>query len=233
MGHQGAINVESEPGRGTAFWVYLPAEPVVGEQAAATGPEPIGGSARILVIDDEPIITRLLERSLTRLGYAVDVSNSGPEALEAFRAKPDGFDLALVDLIMPDLTGEEIVAELHRIRPGLPVLIMTGSGAAAPHVPSARGHLGKPFTAAKLAAALREALSDDPMPGVNEEALALLSEREKEVARAFYRGQEAAGIAAELFISPNTVQNHFKSIYRKLGVHSRVELLRILRRSTS
>ena len=77
---------------------------------------------------------------------------------------------------------------------------------------------------------LPEALSPPSMgKNLNEEVLALLSEREQEVARAFSQGKAPDVIAAEFYISPHTVQNHFKSIYRKLGVHSKLELLRRLR----
>ncbi len=64
---------------------------------------------------------------------------------------------------------------------------------------------------------------------MNDDTLADLSEREREVASAFFGGQDVDEIAAAFCISPHTVQNHFKSIFRKLGVHSKVELLRRLR----
>ena len=67
---------------------------------------------------------------------------------------------------------------------------------------------------------------------MNEGTLADLSKREQEVASAFFGGQDRDEIAAAFFISPHTVQNHFKSIFRKLGVHSKVELLRRLRRGS-
>ena len=90
--------------------------------------------------------------------------------------------------------------------------------------------IAKPFANAELAATMREVL---PAPiaseGINEDTLANLSAREREVASAFFDGQDRNEIAAAFYISPHTVQNHFKSIFRKLGVHSKVELLRKLR----
>lgn len=80
----------------------------------------------------------------------------------------------------------------------------------------------------QLAATLREAPRPSAAEKLNQEALALLSEREREVALAFLRGSHPNEIAEGLHISPHTVSNHFKTIFRKLGVHSKVELLRRL-----
>jgi CheY-like chemotaxis protein len=122
----GAIYAYSEPGSGSSFKVYLP---TIGEGAA----EPVKlasllptGSERILLVDDEEALVESGRLMLEALGYQVSTADSGPKALELFRAEPDGFDLVITDQTMPKMTGDELAAELMAIRPGLPIVICTG-----------------------------------------------------------------------------------------------------------
>ena len=123
----GEIAVESRPEEGSTFMVYLP---VIDEDMiltpAAKAPE--AGKGRILLIDDEPSTLRMMEMMITRLGFTVHSSNSALHGLELFKNNPEAFDLVITDLTMPEMTGIELAGELHKSRPQLPVILMTGYG---------------------------------------------------------------------------------------------------------
>lgn len=85
-----------------------------------------GGGARILLVDDEPDMVRIVTEMLEYLGYVVCGCNDSCEALERFRAAPQDFDLLLTDQTMPELTGDRLAGEVHSLRPELPVVLFTG-----------------------------------------------------------------------------------------------------------
>ncbi len=124
--HGGMISVQSEIGKGTSFEVYIPCihakviTETIGSQPVPTGNE------RILVVDDEKPITVMLKQMLERLGYRVEIRTNSIEALELFRSRHDMFDLVITDMTMPQMLGEELAAELIRIRPDIPIILCTG-----------------------------------------------------------------------------------------------------------
>jgi PAS domain S-box-containing protein len=124
--HGGVITVESVLGQGTTFAVYLPrmvrtmASPIPEEEPLPKGKE------RILFIDDEEPLARLGHAMLERLGYDVVVCTSSPEALNTFRATPQGFDLVITDHTMPTMTGEVLAREVRSIRADIPIILCTG-----------------------------------------------------------------------------------------------------------
>jgi PAS domain S-box-containing protein len=125
----GAIDVSTQLNEGTAFEVYLPAAgetKVPAPEADRTLP---GGSGEtIMIVDDERPLVALAEEIIAGLGYEPVGFGSSSAALEAFRATPDRFDAVLTDEAMRDLTGTELARELRKLRPGIPVILMTGYG---------------------------------------------------------------------------------------------------------
>jgi PAS domain S-box-containing protein len=163
--HDGVITVSSRPGEGTTFCLYFPAyagEAVVAP--AADGPLPPGGGERILVVDDEEVLALLLQRALTALGYKAEFATQPEEALALVRADPQRFALVLTDQTMPTMTGLLLASNLLEIRPGLPVIMMTGYTAPrmSERVAAAgiRGLLLKPITMQALGAAVHAALTN-------------------------------------------------------------------------
>ncbi|MCF8291992.1 MAG: PAS domain S-box protein [Chlorobium sp.] len=126
-GCNGVIAAASTPGKGTAFQVYLP---TVDKQShkIKTETQPVPGNRNILFVDDEPANNRMMNLLLTKLGFNVTVQDSPVEALELFRKKPGHFDLVITDLTMPEMNGINLAIELHKTRPFLPIILMTGYG---------------------------------------------------------------------------------------------------------
>jgi len=125
---KGAVKVQSTPGRGTEFRVYLPAAehgPDTDFDQAVQGPL-TGGTERILLVDDEKPIVVMETRILSRLGYRVTAFTDSIGALAAFRNDPEGFDLVITDVAMPDMAGDRLAVEMKKIRPDIPILLCTG-----------------------------------------------------------------------------------------------------------
>ncbi|MFH1845324.1 MAG: PAS domain S-box protein, partial [bacterium] len=131
-GMGGAVRVQSEPGHGSLFEIFLP----VSERDMSVAPEldpdtPVAqpaepDSGHILFVDDELMLTRLGERVLGDAGYEVSAFNDSAEALAAFQAQPTAFDLVITDVTMPQLTGLELARELRVIRSEIPIALCTG-----------------------------------------------------------------------------------------------------------
>ncbi len=127
--HSGFINVKSEPGRGTAFQVHLPILRQTGQQAPEKGAETRGmptGKGHVLVVDDEEIIRGFCRELLTDSGYSVTECCDGLEAVEYFQKRHKRVDVAIVDMIMPRMSGVDCIREIRRIDPELRVILSTG-----------------------------------------------------------------------------------------------------------
>ena len=165
--HDGAVIVYSQPGEGTVFHVYFPAHAGEATVAAADeGPVSRGHGERVLFVDDEELLVRLGQRTLTALGYEVEVATQPAAALAMVQADPQRFALVLTDLTMPGMTGLLLASQLLQIRPGLPIILMTGYNASlmSERVKAAgiRQLLLKPISIRSLGAAVQAALSAEP-----------------------------------------------------------------------
>lgn len=127
----GAIDVTTNPPHGARFEIWLP---LAGEAqvpaARAVSELPRGHGETVMIVDDERPLVALARELLAGLGYQPVGFDSSNAALQAFRAEPQRFDLVLTDEAMPDLVGSELAAEIRRIRPTLPIILMSGHGGA-------------------------------------------------------------------------------------------------------
>jgi PAS domain S-box-containing protein len=127
----GAIDVTSKTGEGTTFEIWLP---VTGETAMpsleAASPLPRGTGETVMIVDDERPLVALAEEITAQLGYEPVGFDSSRAALAAFSAQPQRFDAVLTDEAMPDLVGTELASEIRRLRPAIPIILMSGYGGA-------------------------------------------------------------------------------------------------------
>jgi CheY-like chemotaxis protein len=159
----GAIDVATQAGAGTTFTVWLPAAGETPRLLAEPMDElPQGNGETVMIVDDERSLVALAEETLAALGYEPMGFDSSVAALQAFRAEPQRFDLVLTDETMPDLSGVELAREMRRVRPELPIVLMSGySGAQLTERARATGVaevLRKPLVRRDIAEALGRAL---------------------------------------------------------------------------
>lgn len=161
--HGGIIHVESQVGQGTTFTIYLPALSRVPEKISVPAPDlPRKGSGTLLVVDDEPYILEVLTGILQNLGYQVIPANSGHQAVALFEKEMNRIDGVLLDMIMPELSGRQVLAQLKKIRPDIKVILSSGyslNGLEENNEEAAGdGFIQKPYRIEQLATVLDEVL---------------------------------------------------------------------------
>ncbi len=159
--HHGALEVESQLGRGTHFKVWLPAS------SEKTRPDELpaarslwGGDELLLVVDDEPSIRKMAEATLTRFGYRVVTAGDGREAIEVFERMANEIALVIMDIAMPEMGGEEALKRILEIRPDALVAFSSGYNEVdAMGQLDGYGFIPKPYTSRQLAEQVKEILA--------------------------------------------------------------------------
>jgi CheY-like chemotaxis protein len=164
--YNGSISVESTPGGGSTFTVVLPATGSDVEPAQRGPQLELRGTGHVLVVDDEDLVRSMARAALERCGYTVEVAADGLLAVQAVSARPAYFDVVLLDLTMPAMSGDEALKEIHAIRSDIPVILSSGlSDSEALRRFEHRGLAGvlqKPYTASVLAHKVKQAIDQRP-----------------------------------------------------------------------
>jgi PAS domain S-box-containing protein len=161
-GCKGQITVHSQPGNGSTFTIYLPVIDRMVNHVFENAPV-LKGSNSILCIDDEEGNTRIMNEMLSRIGFRVEITNSGKQAIDLFRQDPERFDLAISDQTMPGMTGTDLADLMHDIRPRMPFILITGNessiGKTSLESHGISKHLKKPVKLTQLVTAINEVLT--------------------------------------------------------------------------
>jgi two-component system nitrate/nitrite response regulator NarL len=208
--------------------------------------------ARLLLADDEETFRNSVAVLLRREGYVCDVASTADEAIE--KLSENAYDLLITDLRMPGNTDLELLKAAAASSGVLPVIVVTAYPSVPTAIEAVRcavvDYLVKPFdfdqlvravrqalkarSAARMLESLRTVLGDGgtvaqiarrAATATNGHAADALTPREREIVSALSTGQRVGAIAERLGVSEHTVRNHLKAVYRKLDVHSQVELL--------
>jgi signal transduction histidine kinase/CheY-like chemotaxis protein len=155
----GEISFSTSPNRGTEFRISLPLSQL-GPSARKEEISSTQEGERVLVVEDEETVRIVMQRSLEQLGYQVDAAASGNEALQEFQLKP--YDLVVLDIMMPEMPGDELFKKLRAIDPEIPVLIASGYSSDSrtkKMLQAGRcGYIQKPFGVEDLAAEVRRCI---------------------------------------------------------------------------
>ncbi|MCB9366642.1 MAG: PAS domain-containing protein [Calditrichaeota bacterium] len=162
----GEVDVQSAPGEGTVFTVFLPRS--MESRYEDEGKKPVahnvslGGQETILMVDDEPVILELGREVLEQFGYTVITADDGQEAVDAFRQRRDQIDMVIMDLRLPRMNGEEVVALMLSEKPDIPVILSSGLPESESHYRNINlgsvAFIQKPYRPSELLAAVREVL---------------------------------------------------------------------------
>jgi PAS domain S-box-containing protein len=164
--HQGGITGESKVGEGTKFQIYLSRVEASEVAGGPKAPAVENVQERLLFVDDEEWLVDMWKEILESLGYRMTVTINPLQALQIFQAKPHDYDLVIVDQSMPQMTGLELAEKLFNLRPGQPIILVTGfSELVTPEEAKKAGvreYIMKPLSISELTNAIRKALGKEP-----------------------------------------------------------------------
>jgi len=156
------VNVYSEEGQGTTFRVFLPVSAGKKEEIKGDHAQPFGGSEKILVVDDEEQIRTMAKDMLEGFGYSVTIVETGTEAAQIFEEQQGNFEMVLLDMVMPGMSGEKTLIKLREIDPEIKVLLTSGfsqSGRASEILKQgANDFIQKPYQVSELMLKIRSLL---------------------------------------------------------------------------
>jgi CheY-like chemotaxis protein len=170
--HDGLLDLNSIPEHGTSVSLFLPSRGAPGSGAAegtAGKPSPVAAppvaKANILLVEDNTMVRRSIDATLRGLGYRVTAVSSGDECIDTVKRAPTPFDLLITDVVMPEMSGKELIDRVHGILPSLPVLFMSGYDRSTlvsrKQAVASEHFLQKPFDGEDLAAAVAKAMGTD------------------------------------------------------------------------
>lgn len=171
--HGGFLVLETEEGLGTTFEVYLPSfrapyckVPEPGKKPAL---HPIQGTGEfILLVDDEPAVLKVMQRSLEKSGYGVLTATDGEEGFQIYNQRREDIRVVITDMAMPGMSGSELIEALHRVNPKLKIICTSGlslpNGANATKDPGVSATLSKPCNSRAILEAIKTALGPDTKP---------------------------------------------------------------------
>jgi CheY-like chemotaxis protein len=164
--HRGSISVESAPGKGATFRIFLRcAENSDAEPGADDASLPRGNGELICIVDDEDFVLGCVAKAVDKLGYRTAAFDSPHKCLEALRGQQSECALLVTDQTMPGMTGTELAEHARSFAPKLPIIIMSGYfSKISPTILERMDHVSlvsKPFTSAELAQAIERSLSGD------------------------------------------------------------------------
>jgi len=153
--HNGAIDLDSTPGQGTTFYIYLPIVPDKAKELVLDRNEVVTGERElILIADDEDMLLELEEELLQRLGYRIIIAHNGEEAIQVFEQYKNEVSLVILDVVMPILGGVDAAKEIHRMNDQVPIIFATGydKDTALKNVGDIPNHeiITKPYSAESL-----------------------------------------------------------------------------------
>lgn len=162
--YKGSIKVNSIPGEGTQFHVYLPIteQPPESQLSEKSMEELPRGNEHILFVDDEEMVVTLYQDMIAYLGYRITATSSSLKAWEMFKENPTAFDLIITDLTMPELSGDMLAKKAIALNPDMPIILCTGYSNLPlldqTDLPGVCQHLVKPIILDQLAFTIREVI---------------------------------------------------------------------------
>ncbi len=158
-GHNGHISIDTAPGFGTTFVMYLPKADFLAEDITEDESADLRGSENILIVEDEEAVREVARKILNNYGYKTITAVNGREGIDLYRMNRESVDLVLLDLTMPVMSGRMVLEELNTVDPDVRVLIASGhSEEEIKNLPAARGYVKKPYKTRELISTIRTIL---------------------------------------------------------------------------